>query len=229
MAPAALRSIADGLWVADAPSHSMVGLRLGTRMTVVRLTNGSLLVHSPIALAPELRAAVDTLGRVGHVVCPNVYHHVYAGEWTAAYPAALLHGPAELAKKRTDLHFHAALAPTPHPDWTGILVPHPIDGCALHETVLLHAPTKTLIASDLTENFTRCDHFPTRVYLRAAGIWQKPGWSRFLRWMYKDRAAARRSIDALLSLDWDRLVIAHGDIFPTGGKDAVRATFRFLD
>jgi hypothetical protein len=224
-----LRAVADGIWVADKTDHAMMGIHLGTRMTVVRLSNGGLFLHSPIALTPGLRAAVDALGPVRHIVCPNLYHHVYAGQWAEAYPAALLHGPAALAKKRKDLRFHSALSSAAHPDWAGDLVPHPIEGCDLQETVFLHPATKTLISSDLTENFTRCDHLPTRIYLKAAGIWQKPGWSRLLRWMYRDKRAARRSIDALLALDWDRLIVAHGDVFPSGGKDAVRATFHFLD
>jgi hypothetical protein len=225
----ALRQITDGVWTADAPMHTMLGIRLGTRMTIVRLSNGGLFLHSPIAITTALRAAVDELGPVRHIVCPNLYHHVYAGQWAEAYPAALLHGPAALHKKRSDLRFNATLSSTAHPDWAGDLVPYVVEGCDLKETVFLHPSTKTLITSDLTENFTRCDHWPTRMYLKANGIWQKPGWSRMLRFLYKDKAAARRSIDALLALDWDRLVVAHGDIFPTGGKDAVRATFGFLD
>jgi Domain of unknown function (DUF4336) len=52
---------AADVWLAAAPL-SFLGLRIGTRMTVVRLASGDLWVHSPIALTPELRAAVDALG-----------------------------------------------------------------------------------------------------------------------------------------------------------------------
>ena len=98
----------------------MLGLRLGTRMTIVRLSHGGLFIHSPIALTVALRAAVDELGPVRHIVCPNVYHHVYAGQWAEAYPAALLHAPAALRKKRIDLRINALLSSTPHPDWAGV-------------------------------------------------------------------------------------------------------------
>ena len=66
------------------------------------------------------------------------------------------------------------------------------------------------------------------MYLKAAGIHGKIGWSRFLRIVYRDRAAARRSLDALLGHDFDRLVIAHGDVIARDGKAALRQTFEFL-
>jgi Domain of unknown function (DUF4336) len=75
----------EGLWGATAPL-SLAGLRIGTRMTVVRLSGGGLWIHSPIPLTPELQTAVDTLGPVAHVVAPNLYHHLFAGQWQAAYP-----------------------------------------------------------------------------------------------------------------------------------------------
>jgi hypothetical protein len=98
----------------------------------------------------------------------------------------------------------------------------------LDKTVLLHVASRTLLTADLSENFHACDHLPTRLYLKAGGIWQKPGWNRFLRLVYRDKRAARRSIDRLLEQDFDRIVLAHGDVIDSGGKDAVRATFTFL-
>lgn len=222
-----LQSICPDLWCIAVP-HRFLGLHLGTRATVVRLGNGTLLVHSPVALTPALEAEVGRLGPVRHVVCPNLYHHVYAGQWTAAWPEALLHGPAGLARKRPDLHFHHFLSAQPHPDWVPEIECLPIDGCLLRETLLLHRPSRTLISSDLTENFTTSDHLPTRLYLRAAGIHGRIGWSRFLRPAYHDRRAARASLERVLACDFDRVILAHGDIIERGGKEAVRQTFAFL-
>jgi hypothetical protein len=63
----------------------------------IRLGAGNLLLHSPISMTPGRRAAVDALGRVTHLYAPNLYHHLYIGEWAAAYPAALVHAPVDLA------------------------------------------------------------------------------------------------------------------------------------
>jgi hypothetical protein len=223
-----LERIDESVWTAAAP-HSFYGLRLGTRMTVVRLDGGDLWVHSPIALAPELRAAVDALGPVRHIVAPNLYHHVFAGQWQAAYPQAALHGPAALARKRRDLRLSAALEEVGRAPWAERLVPVHIDGCLLDETVFVHVAARTVIASDLTENFATSPHWPTRVYLKATGIHGQIGWSRPLRLLYHNRVAARRSLDRLLAHDFDRVVIAHGDVIAQGGPSAVRRTFEFLE
>lgn len=213
---------APGLYTADAPL-SFFGLRVGTRMTVLKLDDGSLLVHSPIELSPELRREVDALGEVAHVVCPTTFHHLYAGPWKQAYSRARLAGPKALHRKRGDLRFDGEV--TTMPGLENVAV----EGSMLQETVFVHAKTRTLISSDLTENFDQpVDHLPTRLYLKANGTYLKVGWPRVLRTAYKDRKAARRSIDQLLEHDFDRVIVAHGRPIETGGREAIRSTFEFL-
>lgn len=222
----ALEALCEGVWVAAVP-HTMMGLHLGTRMTVVKLPGGGLWVHSPVPLEPH-RAAVEALGPVEHVVCPNVYHHSYAGEWTAAFPQARLWGPKRLAKKRRDLAFTGELSAAAPVEWGGAFTPVPIDGCTLHETVFVHAPSATAICSDLLENFDTSPHGPTRLYLKMAGIHGKPGWSRLLRFVYRDRAAAWKSVEALCEHPFERLVLAHGHLLPQDPKPVLREGLAFL-
>ncbi|HEX5067892.1 MAG TPA: DUF4336 domain-containing protein, partial [Myxococcota bacterium] len=87
--PLPLRQLAPDLWVADRP-QSFYGLVVGTRMTVIRLDDGSLLLHSAVKLDPELRKELDALGPVRYVVAPNRVHHLYAGKVRDAYPDARL-------------------------------------------------------------------------------------------------------------------------------------------
>jgi hypothetical protein len=216
---------ADGLWTRAQP-HTMMGLHLGTRMTVVRLPSGSLLVHSPISLTPEQRGEVEKRGEVKYIVAPNLYHHSYAKEWADAFPGARVHAAAKLREKRPDLRIDADLG---RDDFEGSLIPVHIDGCALDETVFVHPASRSIVSADLTENFTRCDHAITRAYLRAGGIYQRIGWSRLLRVLYRDRKAARRSIERLLEHDVDRCIIAHGEVIETGARAAITQTFEFLD
>src|SRR5262245_60446290 len=102
-----LSQFAEGLWLDTGPS-SMLGWRLTATMTVVRLGDGSLLLHSPIAMTPERRAAVEALGSVAHLYAPNLFHHLHIGDWAAAFPGARLHAPGNLGKKRPDLRIDRA-------------------------------------------------------------------------------------------------------------------------
>lgn len=211
-----------------AAPFSLLGVRIGTRMTVVRLQGGEVLVHSPVPLDAALRSAVDALGPVAHVVCPNVYHHAFAGAWVEAYPRATVHAPRALRRKRRDLRIDRDLEDARPETFGGELVPLHVDGCMIDETLFVHPSSRTVVSSDLTENFASADHAWTRLYLKVSGLYGRPGWGRLLRPLYRDRRAARRSIDRLLEHDFDRVMLAHGEPIETGGKDAVRSTFEFL-
>jgi hypothetical protein len=205
----------------------MLGLHLGTRMSVVRLDDGGLWIHSPVRLTPSLRQAVEVLGPVRHIVCPNIYHHLYAGDWATAYPGAQVYAPARLRKKRRDLRIDTVFTPGAQP-WGDQLRALHVDGSMMDETAFVHRPSRTLVSSDLMENFVACAHGPTRIYLRAGGVYGRVGWSRLLRWVYRDHAAARRSIDGLLACDFDGVVLAHGDLIASEGRTALEQTFTFL-
>lgn len=82
-----LERLTDDVWIEQRPLR-FFGLETGTRMTVVRLNGGGLFVHSPVALDDTLRATVDALGPVTAIIAPSRFHHLYVGEWAAAYPSA---------------------------------------------------------------------------------------------------------------------------------------------
>lgn len=197
-------------------------------MTVVRLRDGTLLVHSPIALRPGLKAEVDAIGAVRHIVAPNVAHHLYAGEWQKAYPGALLHGAVGLGKRRKDLTIDLELRGETHADWEGDLATSLLDGTMLNETVFFHPSSRSLIVADVLENFETSAHWPTRAYLKLGGIHGKPGLSLPLRLVFRDKKRARRSIDEVLSWDFDRIVLAHGDVIESGGRDVLRDAYTWL-
>lgn len=56
-----LRKLAENLWVEER-TQSFYGLEVGARMTVMRLADGSLFLHSPVTLDPRLCNELDALG-----------------------------------------------------------------------------------------------------------------------------------------------------------------------
>lgn len=217
----------DALWVAAVPLR-FLGLHLGTRMTIIRRPDGGLIVHSPIALDDALRGEVESLGPVRCVIAPNRFHHLYAGDWARAFPQARLVGARSLEKKRKDLRFHATILDELDEGFAGTLEPVHMQGCLLQETVFFHAASRTLVSSDLVENFETSDHWPTRLYLEVSGIHGEPGVGRSLRPLYWGRARARASLDRVLAWNFDRVVLAHGDPIERDGHEIVRASFSWL-
>ena len=222
-----LNQLVDGVWVAWTP-QSFFGLQVGARMTVVRLRDGSLFVHSPIAIDDTLKGEIDALGDVGHVVAPNLFHHLHAGLAAELYPNAKVHLAPGLDKKRPDLKADALLGREQDPGWGSEIEAMPIEGTMLGETTFIHHPSGTLICSDLIENFETSDDWYTRLYLKLGGIHGKPGLSRALRMAFRDKKAARRSIDAILERPFTRISLAHGDPLMSGGSEALRATYAWL-
>ena len=87
-----LTSFAEDIWIADGPVvTAALGFHFPTRMAVIRLRDGGLFVWSPVALTAELRAGVEALGAVRHIVAPNALHDLFLAEWGRAFPGAQLH------------------------------------------------------------------------------------------------------------------------------------------
>ncbi len=76
-----LRPLADGVWTVDARPIRANGLLLPLRMTVFRLANGDLLLHSPTQYGARLHEAIERLGPIRHLVSPSTAHWMFAGSW----------------------------------------------------------------------------------------------------------------------------------------------------
>lgn len=221
-----LARVDDDVWVTARP-QSFLGLRVGTRMTVIRLPDGGLWVHSPVALDDGLRGALDDLGPVRYVVAPNRFHHLYVGDYAEAYPQAQLHGAPGLSRKRSDVPWSAELGERPA-GWADALEQVTFDGMSMKETVFFHAASATLVVTDLLENFESSDHWPTRAYLKMGGTHGKPGISRFLRVFFRDHAATRAHLDRVLAWPFERVVVCHGEVLERGGPEVLRDSFTWL-
>lgn len=217
--------------MADGPVTSFHGFAYPTRMAVIRLSDGGLFIWSPIALSDTLRASVDSLGPVRHLVPPNALHHLFLGEWKAAYPAARLYAPPRLRRKRQDLRFDADLGDAPEPGWAADIDQVVVNGSlALTEVVFFHRGSRTALFADLIQNFPR-DWFKgwRGILARFGGIVAPhPSAPRDWRASFLDRRAARASLGTILAWPIDKVLIAHGDIPAGDGNAIVRRSFAWL-
>jgi hypothetical protein len=224
----ALTPLAPDLWVARRPLPLPVG-DIGTHMTVVRLRDGGLFLHSPAPFDAEMQRALDGIGPVSCVVAPSKVHHLYVGAYAAAYPAARLFAAPGLPEKRTDLHFDAILDDDAPPEWRGMLEQHLFRGAPyVNEVVFFHPASRTLVLTDLAFNMQRPPPGRARLFCWLVGASGRFGPHRMVRLMIRDRAAARASVQRILTWDFDRVIVTHGEVLEAGGKRAFADAFAFL-
>jgi len=218
-----------GLWTFHQPL-SVMGAEIGCRMTVVRLRDGALLVHSPIRLTPQLKEHLDRLGPVRHVLAPNLDHHLFVADYRTAYPQAHLYAAPGVAPKLPGVPFDVVLT---HPEvvteWSDTVSQHYFRSSAsLQELVLYHATTRTLITADLAFNIQAGNGLLSGLLLRLNDSYKTFGPSRVCRSYIDAPDLARADVDALLALAPERIVVSHGEILQQGGAEALRCGYAWL-
>jgi len=223
-----LEPLAENLWVVERP-QTFYGLPVGTRMTVIRISGGRLLLHSPVTLDAALRADLDAIGRVLYAVAPNRVHHLHAGEVAQAYPDARLWVGPGLERKRPDLRFVALLGDEPPEEWRDEVGQVFFRGRPYeNEVVFFHRASRTLILCDLAFNFGPRTATPTRLLMKLFRSYGRFGPSKLDPLLIRDREAARDSLERILDWDFDRVVVAHGEVLESGGHEALREGYAWL-
>jgi hypothetical protein len=225
-----LRELHPGrLWTVDEP-FAKAGIELGARMTVLKLPNGGLWLHSPIALTEALKRQLEALGPVQHLLSPNAFHYMGLEDAKGAFPAARVYsmaGTLRSIKIKPDeqLGDHVALA------WRGELEQVIVRGeqvAKYEEAVFFDPVSRTLILTDLCFNLGPGRSGYTRMMARAMGVYGRPAPSKLVKFYLKDRKLVRETIQKILKWDFDRIVLSHGDIVERGGKQHFRDAFDWL-
>jgi hypothetical protein len=217
------------IWTQEHPIR-LAGTRFLTRMTVMRI-DGCLCIHSPVELDAPTLSAIHSLGQVAAIIAPSTLHHLFVAGAQRAFPSARTFAVEGLAKKRKDLRFDEILGDEAPALWAGQMDQVVVGNRVMREVVLLHRAARTLVAVDLVENFrdqTPGTNAALRFWMRLAGMWGRPGTPPELRWFTRDRKSARRALDRILSWDFDRAVIAHGELLDRQPHEAIRAAWRWL-
>lgn len=213
-------TIAPGVHVLDT-AQRFLGLELGARMTVLEL-DGGLLVHSPVAVPTSV---VEHLGTPRWVLAPNLFHHLYIGPWVEAGLDGW--GAPGLPDKRSDVRFEGVVSGGTSPFGNEVEAYTLRSFSLTNEVVLLHKPSRTLLVSDLVFNISPTAPWLTRAAMRCAGGY--PGCAvTIVERFGMRRDLAREDLATIASWDFDRVVMAHGDVIETGGKQALLRAFRWL-
>ncbi len=231
MSPPSLQSFGPDIWLSAGPEAQVIGFRYPTRMVLIRLGVGHLLAISPVALTPNLKAEIEALGEVRHIVGPNSLHDLFLGEWRQAYPQATLHAAPGLRQVRPDLAFDADLSDTPAPAWGSDLDQVIVRGNRITaEVVFFHRPSSTAIFTDLIQQFPPGWFKGWRAIVARLDLMTEaePQVPRKFRVAFSDRAAARVSVRRILEWPTERVVMAHGAPVAHDGRAFLARAFGWL-
>lgn len=204
---------------------ALPGMSLERTMTIVRREDGTLLVHSPIAMDDARMRELEALGRPAILIVPNAYHRLDAPAWKVRYPEMRVLGPrGSRAKIEERIRLDATYEDFPA---DGAVRVEYVDGVDAQEGAFLvkSSDGTTVILNDAMMNMDPKKDLLGRVFTTIMGSAPGPRVSRFAKLGYvKDQPALRRQLERYAEIpDLVRLVVSHEKV--AHGEDA-RAALR---
>lgn len=220
------------IWIAKGPILSTAGFKYPTRCAIIRLSDGNLMVWSPVTLTPDLKDAVDALGPVKAIVAPNSFHHLFFQDWALAYPTAKCFAAPRLEKKRDDITFDATLTDAPDVIWTGELAQVILRGNLLtDEVVFFHKASGTVLFTDILQQFDKGWFTGWRAIIARLDLMEgtEPQVPRKFRVAFYGRTAARASLKTILGWPAQQVLMAHGRPVTQDATGFLKRAFAWLN
>jgi hypothetical protein len=230
-----LKLIDTDIWVAEQPLKYF-GFEVGTRMTVIHLSSNKLMVISPIKLDNSTINDLNQLGEVIYIVVPNLYHHLFVAEFQSYYPHAKLLAVSGLERKRPDLQIDQIISNQSIPliDEVKYLL---VEGfntfdmrgySPLNECVFFHPKSRTLIVTDIVFHFDKQCSPTTKLLAKMLGGYKQLRPSLLEKFATQDKIKVKRSIQQLLSWDFQRIIMAHGSIIAQDAKPQLKSGYEWF-
>jgi hypothetical protein len=222
--------IAGQIWLCSYPVKYM-GMELDARMTVIRLDDGRLMLHSPCEIDDHMRSALVELGAVAIIVAPGTFHYLHVRSAQAAFPEAETFICPGLESKRPEMHFDWLLGDIAPAAWAGRLDQVLVRGSRwIGEVAFFHRQTRTLILVDLIEKFSdatpNVDWILKLWWKLVFQMWNKAKPAPEYQLGWSDKKAARASLHRILQWDFERVIVAHGDLIEIDAREVVEKAWR---
>ena len=228
-----LQLFAENVWIADGPKVWDTGILFTTRMTMVKLADGSIWIESPVPVSFDTLQRIAELGPIKYLLAATPRHYWRLDSWHSLFPDAQLwvSRPTVFTLKKGDLPLTGILTGTPPEGWADDFDQLDFESNQyLSEVLFFHKESHTLILDDIIQIHEIEPNKPVRnAIMRFGGIAEPYGGvSRDIRLTFLNRKAARRSLEKLLSWDFDKVIIAHGPCIENDAKQFVQRAFRWL-
>lgn len=78
--------VKDQIWIYEYPVR-FAGMNIFGRMTIIKLDDEALIVHSPCEISDLVKDEIDAIGDVKYIVAPESYHHLFCNKLSAKVSA----------------------------------------------------------------------------------------------------------------------------------------------
>lgn len=215
------RLVAENLWEVRGEWRN----KLGRRMTIIRLSDNRLILHSSIQLQPPDLDWLTSMGRPAFIVAPNKFHTSDAGWMSERFPEAQLLVP------KSKIEFFASQGLKPRdlnrdfPQNIGNEVKCiPVQGTRIEEAALIHYPSRTLILCDLAFNMADVFSGFEKLVMKWNKVGGQFGPSRLTKLIFTaNKNLLIQSYKSLLAEPFDRVIVNHGEIVESQGQAQLKA------
>lgn len=203
----------------------VLGIDFARNVTLLRLNDGRVVVHSTAPFTEEDVTAIRAFGEPGWLVDATLLHDTFAKEGRVA-----LADVPYLAPERFEQVSGVTTLPLDPPpsDWAGEIEVLKIEGTKKNEHALFHRQSRTLVVADLFFSFAPGTRGWPRFFARQVmGLPRSLfGVSRFFRFLIADKEAFAQSMRNMLEWDFERVIVAHREPLITGAKAAVEEALK---
>ena len=218
------------IWIKEYPVH-FAGTRFNSRMTIVRLSNGNIFIHSPCEIDDRTRNAIEALGKVECIVAPGSYHYLHVASAQRAFPEAETFICPGIERKDPAIEFDWLLGDRPDRRWEADFEQVLVRGNKfIWEVAFYHKISRTLILVDLIENITDATedvNWTLKLWWKAVfHMWSNPKPAPEYQLGWKDKKAASRSLQKILNWDFERIIISHGDLIEKNAREVALLAWR---
>ena len=200
--------VEENLWTATG---TLPGMALKRVMTLVRLQDGRVVIHSAIALDDQAMEKIEAWGTPSVLLVPNSFHRLDAPAYRARYPDLEVFCPKGSRRKIEDV------VPV-NGDYDAFegdqsLTLEHLDGVRAAEGVMVvrSASGTTLVFNDAFFNMPHGSGFAGLFFRYVTGSTGGPRVTRLFRWLaLKDKAAFRAHLERLAATpQLVRIIVSH--------------------
>jgi hypothetical protein len=231
-----LKPVTNGVWIVDSgPMTAMGFIHLPIRMTVLRLDDGSLVLHSPTRFTATLKQELEQVGPIAHLVAPNSAHWMFVKQWQDRCPAVRTWGAPGLDRRRQvrrmGVRIDQEMQEGPLAHWPDEIDRVLIEGAGFAEVALFFKQAKLVVLTDLVVNL-EASKLPLalRPAARLVGVLAPDGKAPlYLRALIKlKRAQSHQAAKRLIAYKPELAIFTHGRWFDSGAEEKLRKSLAWL-